>query len=270
MNLHENINRIQEMMGIIPENKNSPIPKMVDLIGVNDTILYIGGIDKFNTMGGMDYLFNKVDELLKNYTNLIITDTNVDTWETVAYGEGHDDYRIKPGYVYFDWSKSLKGKPTTHLSVDKELSDHLKSLDIPDNITKTLLERWVRKYYNDIPPIDEVMFGSNIGYGNDDEPDFPTNPKFNTPVIPREEPKTISKEEIIKLLKNTSEEYPKENYDDLLDWMWDIFTDVNVKISDKGFEVDLTNLKKEYDYVLRDIWGPSDYPTNDEMMSFSF
>jgi hypothetical protein len=91
MNLHENINRIQEMMGIISENKNSTISKMVDLMGVNETILYIGGIDNFNDMGGMDYLFDKVDELLKNYTNLIITDTNVDTWETVAYGEGHDD-----------------------------------------------------------------------------------------------------------------------------------------------------------------------------------
>ena len=70
INLHENINRIQEMMGIIPENKNSSISKMVDLLGVNDTIRYIGGIDKFNTMGGMDYLFNKVDELLKNYNIL--------------------------------------------------------------------------------------------------------------------------------------------------------------------------------------------------------
>lgn len=270
MNLHENINRIQEMMGIISENKNSTISKMVDLMGVNETILYIGGIDNFNDMGGMDYLFDKVDELLKNYTNLIITDTNVDTWETVAYGEGHDDYRIKPGYVYFDWSKHLKDKPITHLSVDKALSDHLKSLDMPDNITKILLEKWVRKYYNDIPPIDKVMFGGNIGYGNDDEPDFPTNPEFNTPVIHREEPKEISKEEIIKLLKDTSEEYPKENYDDLLDWMWDIFTDVYEKIGDKGFEVDFNNLKKKYDYVLRDIWGPSDYPTNDEMMGFSF
>jgi transcriptional regulator with XRE-family HTH domain len=79
-----------------------------------------------------------------------------------------------------------------------------------------------------------------------------------------------SQKEIIKLLKDTSEEYPKENYDDLLDWMWDIFTDVYEKIGDKGFEVDYTNLKKKYDYVLRDIWGPSDYPTNDEMMGFSF
>lgn len=249
------------MMGIITENKS--INLLIDKMGVNGTINFLGGIDNFKNIGGVDYLFNKSDELLKDYTNLIIVDDyeddSRDSYKSVAYGEGHDDYRIKPGYVYFNWSKTPMDAPTARLSVDKALSNQLIPLDIPDEITKIILERWVRKYYDNIPPIDRVTFGSNIGYGNDDEPKPMRTDIVNPPIIPRETPKKISKDEIIKLLKDTAKEYPKEEYDDLLDWMGDIFSIVSNKIEDEGIDVDEDKLRDKYDYVLTDIWGPSEY-----------
>ena len=45
MNLHENINRIQSMMGVIKESSDEErnvIRKMIDSIGIQDTIKFVG------------------------------------------------------------------------------------------------------------------------------------------------------------------------------------------------------------------------------------
>ena len=276
MNLNENILRIQEMMGIITEDSNKVIISMIDEMGINTTIDFLGSLDKFESLGGIDYLFNEPDELLKDYTNLIILEDYEDEgggdggWKSVAYGEGNDDYRIKPGYVYFNWVKNPMDKPTAHLYVDKALSDHLKPLDIPDEITKMILKKWVNKYYDNIPPIDEVTFGNSVGYGNEED-DYDDAPKpmrtgiVSSPIIPLDNDdvdEEISEEEIIKLIKDAVKKYPKEDYkksvreeqyDDLFNWTNLIFSDVEDKLGD----IEYDDLRKDYDYILMDIWGPS-------------
>jgi len=251
------------MMGIITEDVNKVTSSMIDSMGIDVAINFLGGYDEFERVGGVDYLLNKADKLLKDYTNLIITDDyeddSNDSWKSVAYGEGNDDYRIKPGYVYFNWTKNPKDEPMAHLYVDKALSDHLIPLDMPDEITEIILERWVKKYY-DIPPIDRVTFGDIIGYGNDDEPKPMRTDIVSTPIVPWDDDEEMSEEmsdeEIIKLLKDTAKKYPKEDYDNLFYWMGDIFSNVESNFEDNDIEYD--DLRKDYDYVLMDIWGPDD------------
>ena len=62
----------------------------------------------------IDYLFDDVDELLKDYTNLMIVDDNEDgdRYKSVAYGERNNEEPTEPPYVYFNWSKSPINMPT--------------------------------------------------------------------------------------------------------------------------------------------------------------
>jgi hypothetical protein len=130
MNLNENINRIKQVMGIITENKS--ITKLIDYIGVKGAIKFTGGMDSFNSIGGIDYLFEKVDELLKDYTNLIIVDDMEDegggdkgTYKSVAYGERNNEEPTEPPYVYFNWSKNPMNNPKASLEFDRVLSNKL-------------------------------------------------------------------------------------------------------------------------------------------------
>lgn len=172
MNLNENLDRIKQVMGIITESKS--IKKLIDELGIDDTIKFVGGGSAFENMGGGDYefsnkenrLFKMGEEVLKDYTNLIIMDDidyehEEDYDNYVVYGEGHKGYKIKPGFIYFDWDKY-----EDKLSVDEALSDKLKPLGLSDDVIKYILKRWVRKYYN-IYPIDQVRFGSELGYNDE-------------------------------------------------------------------------------------------------------
>ena len=268
MNLNENINRIKQVMGIITENK--PVDKLIDKMGIKGAIQFAGGIKSFNSIGGMDYLFDKVDELLKDYTNLIIVNDMEDegggdkgTYKSVAYGERNNEEPTEPPYVYFNWSKNPMNNPKALLDFDKVLSEKLTPLDIPENVTKIILEKWVRKYYDNIPPISTVRFGDTLGYNqgfSKPDPNFkPNNNKF---YIPKYEDynESISKEEIIKLLKDLAEKTPKEkfirgtdNLENFLDWSHPIFKQVEDKFDREN--MDREDLRKDYDYVLMNIWG---------------
>lgn len=265
MNLNENINRIKQVMGIITENK--PVDILIDKMGVKGAIQFAGGIKSFNSIGGIDYLFDKVDELLKDYTNLIIVDDmedeGGDTWKTVAYGEKNNEKPTEPPYVYFNWSKSPMNNPKALLEFDEVLSEKLTSLNIPENVTKIILEKWIRKYYDNIPPISTVRFGDTLGYNqgfSKPDPNFkPNNNKF---YIPKYEDynESISKEEIIKLLKDLAEKTPKEkfirgtdNLENFLEWSHTIFKQVEDKFDREN--MDREDLRKDYDYVLMNIWG---------------
>lgn len=135
----------------------------------------------------IDYLFDNVDELLKDYTNLMIVDDNEDgdRYKSVAYGERNNEEPTEPPYVYFNWSKSPINMPTGSLEFDKVLSDKLIPLDIPENVTKIILEKWVRKYYDNIPPISMVSFGDTLGYNQEfskPDPNFkPDHSQFYMP-----------------------------------------------------------------------------------------
>jgi hypothetical protein len=178
-----NITRIKQVMGIITENK--PVEKLIDKMGVKGAIQFAGGMKSFNSIGGMDYLFDKVDELLKDYTNLIIVDDMEDegggdkgTFKSVAYGERNHEEPTEPPYVYFNWSKNPMNNPKALLDFDKVLSEKLTPLDIPENVTKIILEKWVRKYYDNIPPISTVRFGDTLGYNegfSKPDPNFKQN-----------------------------------------------------------------------------------------------
>jgi hypothetical protein len=268
MNLNENINRIKQVMGIITENK--PVDKLIDKMGVKGAIQFAGGIKSFNSIGGIDYLFDKVDELLKDYTNLIIVDDMEDkgggdkgTWKSVAYGEKNNEKPTEPPYVYFNWSKNPMNNPKASLEFDKVLSEKLTSLNIPENVTKIILEKWVRKYYDNIPPISTVRFGDTLGYNQGfSKPDPNSKPNNNKIYIPKYEDykESISKEEIIKLLKDLAEKTPKEkfirgtdNLENFLEWSHTIFKQVEDKFDREN--MDREDLRKDYDYVLMNIWG---------------
>ena len=285
MNLQEQTNRIKEIMGVISENDN--FIKTIKNFGIPDTIKYVGSYDLFKQSKFFDSVFKMVDDLLKDFTDLIIVDNYSDgnyddknSSRAVAYGEGHNDFKIKPGYVYFDWYKSPMNKPTATLSVDEKLSDVLSSLDLPDNLMKDILVKWVNKYYDNIPPIDNVKYGKVLGYGNDETDDHSS--LIPPPHIPFDDnipSRKITEDEIIELLKDAAEKFPKENCDDLMDWMNIVFTYVEDYIDDNNIDTEIKNksifslnsdnLRKKYDYVLRDIWGPdNDYPFLDDVRDF--
>ena len=71
MNLQENINRIQQMMGVINEDNSSNIKKMINVVGIVDAIRYLGGYDKFKEQGGLDILTkdDKIDVIKDNVKN---------------------------------------------------------------------------------------------------------------------------------------------------------------------------------------------------------
>lgn len=269
MNLNENISRIKQVMGIITESKS--ISKMIDELGVIGSIEFIGNEETFKQMGGIDYAFEKADRLLKDYTNLVIVDDledeGGDTWKSVAYGKVNNN-STNPPYVYFVWNKSPMDATEANLSFDEALSDKLLPLGLPDDITKIILEKWVKKYYNNIPPIKSIQFGDNVGYANDgDDRDFSNLEHTKSTSVDVEYP-TIPEEEIIKRIKDAAEEFPKEDYDDVIDWMDNVFYEVEDKL-DKKYGYDKNgfgrwymdkDLKKDYDYILLDMWGEGHTP----------
>jgi hypothetical protein len=185
------------------------------------------------------------------------------TWKTVAYGEKNNEKPTEPPYVYFNWSKSPMNNPKALLEFDEVLSEKLTSLNIPENVTKIILEKWIRKYYDNIPPISTVRFGDTLGYNEEfSKPDPNFKPNNNKFYIPKYEDynQSISKEEIIKLLKDLAEKTPKEkfirgtdNLENFLEWSHTIFKQVEDKFDREN--MDRENLRKDYDYVLMNIWG---------------
>jgi asparagine N-glycosylation enzyme membrane subunit Stt3 len=68
-----------------------------------------------------------------------------------------------------------------------------------------------------------------------------------------EQENEMSEEEIIKLLIDTAEYTPTEDYDDVYDWMNVIFSQVEFMLEDVYDDVD--DLREKYDYVLMNMWG---------------
>ena len=145
MNLNENIDRIKQVMGIITESKS--VISLINQLGLKGAVKFAGGWEVFESMGGMDYTFEKVDELLKDYTNLVIVDDledeGGDTWKSVAYGKANNN-STNPPYVYFVWNKSPMDAAEANLSFDEALSDKLLPLGLPDDITKIILENGLK------------------------------------------------------------------------------------------------------------------------------
>jgi hypothetical protein len=54
------------------------------------------------------------------------------------------------------------------------------------------------------------------------------------------------------MLMKEAESTPQENYDDVYDWMQDVFSPVEDKLEDMGFDID--DLRMEYDDILLGQW----------------
>ena len=62
----------------------------------------------------------------------------------------------------------------------------------------------------------------------------------------------VTPEMIIDMLMKEAESTPQENYDDVYDWMQDVFSPVESELEDMG--VDIDDLRMEYDDVLMGQW----------------
>ena len=62
----------------------------------------------------------------------------------------------------------------------------------------------------------------------------------------------VTPEMIIDMLMKEAESTPQEDYDDVYDWMQDVFSPVEDKLEDMGFDID--DLRMEYDDVLMSQW----------------
>jgi hypothetical protein len=62
----------------------------------------------------------------------------------------------------------------------------------------------------------------------------------------------VTPEMIIDMLMKEAESTPQEDYDDVYDWMQDVFSPVEDKLEDMGFDID--DLRMEYDDILLGQW----------------
>ena len=62
----------------------------------------------------------------------------------------------------------------------------------------------------------------------------------------------VTPEMIIAMLMREAESTPQEDYDDVYDWMQDVFSPVEDKLEDMGFDID--DLRMEYDDILMGQW----------------
>jgi hypothetical protein len=62
----------------------------------------------------------------------------------------------------------------------------------------------------------------------------------------------VTPEMIIDMLMKEAESTPQEDYDDVYDWMQDVFSPVEFELEEMGFDID--DLRMEYDDVLLGQW----------------
>ena len=62
----------------------------------------------------------------------------------------------------------------------------------------------------------------------------------------------VTPEMIIDMLMKEAESTPQEDYDDVYDWMQDVFSPVEFKLEEMGFDID--DLRMEYDDILLGQW----------------
>ena len=118
MNLQENINRIQSMMGVITEDdKTSKISKMIEDIGLMSTIKFFGGYNNIMNMYGdiinltreekIDFIIEVIPHLASKHNS-----TGVSIYElglnAIPYSSSDDDDEVQqieyfgPGFVTID------------------------------------------------------------------------------------------------------------------------------------------------------------------------
>ena len=66
----------------------------------------------------------------------------------------------------------------------------------------------------------------------------------------------VTPEMIIAMLMREAESTPQEDYDDVYDWMQDVFSPVEIELEEMG--VDTDDLRMEYDDVIMGLWEHRD------------
>lgn len=66
----------------------------------------------------------------------------------------------------------------------------------------------------------------------------------------------VTPEMIIAMLMREAESTPQEDYDDVYDWMQDVFSPVEIELEEMGFDTD--DLRMEYDDVIMGLWEHRD------------
>ena len=66
----------------------------------------------------------------------------------------------------------------------------------------------------------------------------------------------VTPEMIIAMLMREAESTPQEDYDDVYDWMQDVFSPVEIELEEMG--VDTVDLRMEYDDVIMGLWEHRD------------
>lgn len=141
MNLHENIHRIQEMMGVITENKNI---KIINELGLYDAIRYFGGYGKIMDLIGdyefsneekIDFIRDVIRHLSEKYNTTGISTRQLDM-TPIFYGMSDDGEVLqieyfKPNYVTVDVHSN--GFYNSHRSMFTEKYEYLDE-DILDNV----------------------------------------------------------------------------------------------------------------------------------------
>jgi hypothetical protein len=88
------------MMGVINEDNRFNIKKMVDVVGIVDTIRYLGGYEKFKEQGGLDILTkdDKIDVIKDNTNNRNARGI------TISRNNGIDEVL----YAIYDWGINVE------------------------------------------------------------------------------------------------------------------------------------------------------------------
>lgn len=111
MNLQENINRIQSMMGVINENAlQSKINKMIDEVGLYTTVKFFGGYNEMTKKLGNDVKISNDDKInfIKEVVRKIKTKTDLEGISFYEFEEQpilyYEDKRVikQIEYLYLD------------------------------------------------------------------------------------------------------------------------------------------------------------------------
>jgi hypothetical protein len=66
----------------------------------------------------------------------------------------------------------------------------------------------------------------------------------------------VTPEMIIAMLMREANATPQEDYDDVYDWMQDVFSPVEIRLEEMG--VDIDDLRMEYDDIIMGLWERRD------------
>lgn len=144
MNLHENIQRIHQMMGIITENKKVEVLRnMIDKMGLYQASKMVGGYDELKNLVNREDKINFINDLVKKVNSLYggeggfsVNDFDLDSISYKSDDENYTGYieHFRDGWAvvfWYDDSEDIVGDTTVDYN---ELPD-----DIIDNIVSQFM-----------------------------------------------------------------------------------------------------------------------------------